>query len=98
MAAPAQPDFWEFTAHLFPHGTRWSWTRFDHAEEPRQQSPVTFPSFMAAMANATRCGFRRNDRFVLAAVDISHGSRAGAARRYGVKVGGPEWPRGVAVV
>jgi hypothetical protein len=84
---------WEFTAHLFPTGTRWSWARLDDSGEPIRQSGVTFPSYASAVSNAVRLGFHQTrDRATLVALNASHQATRQPFDRL------IEWPEGLAIV
>jgi hypothetical protein len=85
---------WEFTAHLFRDGTRWSWTIMDGDGNKLEESRLTFGSFADAMSNARGFGFHAGGRFVLAAID-SHLAPRRHSISYGPALG---WPQGLAIV
>jgi len=83
---------WEFRAHLLTTGTRWSWTRFDHAGSVID-SQLTFPSYKDALAHACSFGFKSGQhRFVLSALEAKI-----PPHRHEFELL-PCWPLGVAVV
>jgi hypothetical protein len=93
-ASSQEGGTWEFTAHLFRDGTRWSWANLGEEGDKLRESRLTFSSFSDAVANARNCGFRAGERFALTAVECVQ-----IPRRYTVShQPAVAWPDGLAVV
>lgn len=85
---------WEFTAHLFRDGTRWSWANLGEEGDKVRESRLTFGSFSDAVSNARNCGFLPGERFSITAVESMQ-----VPRRYSVSHrSASAWPDGLAIV